>query len=100
MEFPIFLLASTQLLTLVPVLWSLELSSQAKRDPGLSITQDGNRRVLTPEEGSDLRRARMAERWKSGAPIDITPFKDDPALGVDPKRYIRCLASTRRRPTN
>jgi len=21
-----------------------------------------------------------------GAPIDITPFKDDPALGTDPKR--------------
>jgi hypothetical protein len=23
----------------------------------------------------------------SGAPIDITPFKDDPELGTDPKRY-------------
>ena len=25
-------------------------------------------------------------RWKSGAPIDITPTKDDPALGADPNR--------------
>lgn len=64
------------------------------------VPKDGNRKVLTPEEGSDLLGARMAERWKSGAPIDITPFKDDPALEVDPKRYIHCLASTQRRPTN
>jgi len=27
------------------------------------------------------------EIGNSGAPIDITPFKDDPALGTDPKRY-------------
>ncbi|KAJ3501120.1 hypothetical protein NLJ89_g9483 [Agrocybe chaxingu] len=28
----------------------------------------------------------MVGRWKSGAPIDVTPFKDDPALAVDPNR--------------
>ena len=25
-------------------------------------------------------------RWKSGAPIDITPLKDDPVLAADPQR--------------
>jgi deferrochelatase/peroxidase EfeB len=64
------------------------------------LPEDGNGKILTPEEGSDLLGARMVGRWKSGAPIDITPFKDDPALGVDPERYIHCLASTQRRLTN
>ncbi|KDR72906.1 hypothetical protein GALMADRAFT_252241 [Galerina marginata CBS 339.88] len=50
------------------------------------IAKDGNGKVLTPEEGSDLLGARMVGRWKSGAPIDIAPFQDDPALGVDPTR--------------
>ena len=51
------------------------------------LAKDGNGNVLTPEEGSDLLGARMVGRWKSGAPIDITPFKDDPALGADPTKY-------------
>jgi hypothetical protein len=42
---------------------------------------------LTPEEGSDLLGARLVGRWKSGAPIDLSPFKDDPVLAADPKRY-------------
>ncbi|KAH6902597.1 peroxidase TAP [Coprinopsis sp. MPI-PUGE-AT-0042] len=41
---------------------------------------------LTPEQGSELLGARMVGRWKSGAPIDITPFKDDPVLAKDPQR--------------
>lgn len=41
---------------------------------------------LTPEEGSDLLGARLVGRWKSGAPIDLSPFKDDPMLAADPKR--------------
>jgi Dyp-type peroxidase family len=41
---------------------------------------------LPPHEGSDLFGARLVGRWKSGAPIDITPTKDDPALGADPLR--------------
>ncbi|KAH6902595.1 peroxidase TAP, partial [Coprinopsis sp. MPI-PUGE-AT-0042] len=41
---------------------------------------------LTPEQGSELLGARMVGRWKSGAPIDITPFKDDPELAKDPQR--------------
>ena len=52
------------------------------------LPKDGTGKVLTPEQGSDLLGARMVGRWKSGAPIDITPFQDDPALGVDPTRYI------------
>lgn len=28
----------------------------------------------------------MVGRWRSGAPIDITPTVDDPSLGADPQR--------------
>nr|7ANV_A Chain A, ancestral D-type dye decolorizing peroxidase [Geotrichum candidum] len=41
---------------------------------------------LTPEEGSELLGARLVGRWKSGAPIDITPLQDDPELAKDPQR--------------
>jgi len=37
-------------------------------------------------EGSELLGARLVGRWKSGAPVDLTPLKDDPALGADPQR--------------
>jgi len=39
---------------------------------------------LTPEEGAEFLGARLFGRWKSGAPIDITPLKDNPTLGQDP----------------
>ena len=52
------------------------------------VHKDGNENVLSPEEGSELVGARMVGRWKSGAPIDITPFQDDPVLAADPTRYI------------
>ncbi|KDR78229.1 hypothetical protein GALMADRAFT_65104 [Galerina marginata CBS 339.88] len=41
---------------------------------------------MTDKEGTDLLGARLVGRWKSGAPIDITPFQDDPDLGADPQR--------------
>ncbi|KAH6884653.1 peroxidase TAP [Coprinopsis sp. MPI-PUGE-AT-0042] len=41
---------------------------------------------LSPEKGSELLGARMMGRWKSGAPIDISPFEDDPNLACDPQR--------------
>ncbi|KAF9005132.1 hypothetical protein BDQ17DRAFT_1353872 [Cyathus striatus] len=56
-----------------------EFNEYLQKNP---IIRDG----LTPEEGSELLGARMVGRWKSGAPIDITPFKDDPSLGTDPSR--------------
>ena len=52
------------------------------------VPKDGNGKVLTPEEGSELVGARMVGRWKSGAPIDVSPFQDDPVLAADPTRYI------------
>jgi len=60
-----------------------EFDEFLKKNP---IAKDGNGKVLTPAEGSDLLGARMVGRWKSGAPIDITPFQDDPALGTDPTK--------------
>jgi len=42
--------------------------------------------ALTPENGSALLGARMMGRWKSGAPIDLAPFADDPVLAADPQR--------------
>ena len=41
---------------------------------------------LTREEGSELAGARLFGRWKSGAPLDITPTKDDPALAANPQK--------------
>ncbi|KAF9524199.1 peroxidase TAP [Crepidotus variabilis] len=50
------------------------------------LKKDGNGKDLTPEKGSELLGARMVGRWKSGAPIDVSPFQDDPELADDPKR--------------
>ncbi|KAF8143462.1 dye-decolorizing peroxidase precursor [Mycena galopus ATCC 62051] len=41
---------------------------------------------LGPEAGSELLGARMVGRWKSGAPIFLTPTADDPVLAADPNR--------------
>ncbi|PPR04666.1 hypothetical protein CVT24_011883 [Panaeolus cyanescens] len=51
-----------------------------------ALKEDGNGQTLTPEQGAELLGARMVGRWKSGAPIDLVPFKDDPQLAKDPKR--------------
>ncbi|KAI0090248.1 peroxidase [Irpex rosettiformis] len=45
--------------------------------------QAGN---LTVQEGALLLGSRMFGRWNSGAPIDLTPDVDDPALGADASR--------------
>ena len=55
------------------------------------LSKDGRGNDLTPKEGSELLGARIVGRWKGGAPIDISPFQDDPALGADPKRYINIV---------
>ncbi|TVY68670.1 Dye-decolorizing peroxidase msp1 [Lachnellula suecica] len=40
--------------------------------------------LLGNPSGADLLGARLVGRWKSGAPIDLTPLKDDPAMGANP----------------
>ncbi|KAJ1300076.1 hypothetical protein OPQ81_002558 [Rhizoctonia solani] len=41
---------------------------------------------LTREQGSELLGARLVGRWKSGAPIQLSPLHDDPELAKDPRR--------------
>ncbi|KAK1217320.1 dye-decolorizing heme-containing peroxidase [Marasmius sp. AFHP31] len=41
---------------------------------------------LNRDEAIHLYGSRMNGRWKSGAPIDLSPFKEDEALGADPLR--------------
>ncbi|KAJ7054412.1 fungal peroxidase [Mycena amicta] len=41
---------------------------------------------LSPEQGSDLLGARMVGRWKSGAPVFLSPLVDNPTLGADPSQ--------------
>lgn len=41
---------------------------------------------LTASQSADFLGARMFGRWKSGAPLDLTPEFDDPTLGADPQR--------------
>ncbi|KAG9102514.1 hypothetical protein FRC07_010218 [Ceratobasidium sp. 392] len=41
---------------------------------------------LDRKQGSELQGARLVGRWKSGAPIQLCPLKDDPELAKDPQR--------------
>ncbi|KIM21575.1 hypothetical protein M408DRAFT_12506 [Serendipita vermifera MAFF 305830] len=41
---------------------------------------------MTQTQSADLLGARMVGRWKSGAPIDLSPLADNPALGADPNQ--------------
>ncbi|KAJ8094000.1 dye-decolorizing heme-containing peroxidase [Marasmius tenuissimus] len=42
---------------------------------------------LSKQENIDLLGARIVGRWKSGAPLDLRPLRDDPKLGADPTRH-------------
>lgn len=68
----------------------LPLLSKANKH-GLDISAHASRRdilldTLTVQQGAELLGARMVGRWKSGAPVDLSPTADDPTLGVDPTR--------------
>jgi Dyp-type peroxidase family len=53
----------------------------------LFLKQNGaNLDGMTPEEGANFLGARLIGRWMSGAPIDMTPLKDDPILAKDPEQ--------------
>ncbi|THV00299.1 fungal peroxidase [Dendrothele bispora CBS 962.96] len=41
---------------------------------------------LNQQENTDLFGARVIGRWKSGAPVDLSPLRDDPVLAADPNR--------------
>jgi Dyp-type peroxidase family len=43
-------------------------------------------KTLTVQEGADFLGARMFGRWKSGAPLDLSPTADDASLGADPEQ--------------
>jgi Dyp-type peroxidase family len=43
----------------------------------------------TAEMGEELLAAKMVGRWRSGAPLDLAPSADDPALGSDLARTNR-----------
>ncbi|KAJ7484509.1 Dyp peroxidase [Mycena latifolia] len=64
-------LAFRQLKQLVPE-FNKFLTDNPIREPG-----------LTDKNGSDLLGARMVGRWKSGAPVFLSPRFDDPALGAN-----------------
>jgi Dyp-type peroxidase family len=40
----------------------------------------------TGDEEEELLAAKMMGRWRSGAPLALCPFHDDPELGADPQR--------------
>ncbi|KAI3397700.1 hypothetical protein diail_10469 [Diaporthe ilicicola] len=50
----------------------LELNAPRVNDPAVNT--------------AELLGARLTGRWKSGAPIQVTPLRDDPKLGADPLR--------------
>ncbi|KAI0478137.1 hypothetical protein F4859DRAFT_48294 [Xylaria cf. heliscus] len=56
--------------------------------------------------GAELLGARLVGRWKSGAPVDLTPLRDDPALATrqdfrfDQKNQERCPFAAHVRKTN
>ncbi|KAL0952906.1 hypothetical protein HGRIS_007122 [Hohenbuehelia grisea] len=69
-------LAFRQLQQFVPE-FDQYLLNNALNDPSAS---------LTVAQGAELLGARMVGRWKSGAPIDLHPLVDNPAVGADPNQ--------------
>lgn len=67
-------LAFRQLEQLVPE-FSQFLVANAPTVPGLTAAQS-----------ADLLGARMVGRWKSGAPVDLNPLFDNPAMGANPQQ--------------
>ncbi|GAW16563.1 hypothetical protein ANO14919_059940 [Xylariales sp. No.14919] len=65
-------------------------------------------RIRAPGDptGAELLGARLVGRWKSGAPIDLTPLRDDPALAksedfrFDTRNQERCPFAAHIRKTN
>ncbi|KAL9609257.1 MAG: hypothetical protein Q9167_005958 [Letrouitia subvulpina] len=93
---------------------AFRLLSQLVPEFNTFLEQNPIPKVLPPSLGSELLGARLVGRWKSGAPIDITPTADDPALGKnanknnnfrydfpeDPKTQTRCPFAAHTRKTN
>lgn len=44
------------------------------------------RATSTSPEAEELLAAKIVGRWRSGCPLALSPERDDPALGADPKR--------------
>lgn len=51
-----------------------------------ALPSNGAGTALSTADGAALLGARMIGRWKSGAPIDITPLVDNPTLGANPSQ--------------
>ncbi|MFF4776501.1 Dyp-type peroxidase [Microtetraspora fusca] len=45
----------------------------------------------TGPEDEELLAAKIMGRWRSGAPLALSPLRDDPVLGADPRRNNRFL---------
>jgi len=80
------IMAFRQLQQLVPGKWGLLFFGAEWKF--LSIFAEFNQFVAdqAAENGINLYLlgARIIGRWKSGAPVDLAPTQDDPALAVDP----------------
>lgn len=67
--------------------WAKDGSFLAFRQLKQLVPEFNSFLTANPVNGSsDLTGARMIGRWKSGAPIDLSPHEDDPALGADAQR--------------